>query len=86
MKKDVIIDAISAIDEKYVIEYVQYETKLSILKDRKKKKTRNLLICAACLGTYRTSRRRDHPLVAQANKRPQADTPSRQHGDTVYYL
>ena len=50
MNKDIMIDAISAIDEKYVIEYVQYETKLSILKVRKKKKSRNLLICAACLA------------------------------------
>ena len=50
MKKDVMIDAISAIDQKYIIEYVQYETKLSILKVRKKKKSRNLLICAACLA------------------------------------
>ena len=50
MNKDIMIDAISAIDEKYVIEYVQYETKLSILKARKKKKSRNLLICAACLA------------------------------------
>lgn len=50
MKQDVMIDAISAIDQKYIIEYVQYETKLSILKVRKKKKSRNLLICAACLA------------------------------------
>lgn len=50
MKKDVMIDAISAIDHKYIIEYVQYETKLSIIKSRNQKKKRSLLICAACLA------------------------------------
>ena len=50
MKHDVMIDAISAIDHKYIIEYVQYETKLSIIKSRKQKKKRSLLICAACLA------------------------------------
>lgn len=49
MNKDVMIDAISAIDQKYIIEYVQYETKLGIIKSRKKKRTRALLISAACL-------------------------------------
>ena len=50
MKKDLLIDAISAIDQKYIIEYVQYETKLEIIKSRKHQKTRNLLICAACFA------------------------------------
>lgn len=50
MKKEIMIDAISAIDHKYIIEYVQYETKLSIIKSRKQKKKRSLLICAACLA------------------------------------
>ncbi len=49
MNKNVMIDAISAIDQKYIIEYVQYETKLGILKCRRKNRTRSLLICAACL-------------------------------------
>jgi len=49
MKKDYMIDAISAIDQKYVVEYVQYETKLGILKTRRKQKMRVLLISAACL-------------------------------------
>jgi hypothetical protein len=42
MNKNVMIDAISAIDQKYIIEYVQYETKLGIIKSRKKKRTRAL--------------------------------------------
>ncbi len=50
MKKEIMIDAISAIDHKYIIEYVQYETKLSIIKSRKQKKKRSVLICAACLA------------------------------------
>lgn len=50
MNKDVMIDAISAIDQKYIIEYVQYETKLGIIKSRKKKRTRALLVSAACLA------------------------------------
>ncbi len=50
MKKDVMIDAISAIDQTYIIEYVQYETRLEILKTKKKKRTRGLLICPACIA------------------------------------
>lgn len=50
MNKNVMIDAISAIDQKYIIEYIQYETKLSILKSRRKKRMRTLLISAACLA------------------------------------
>lgn len=48
MNQNVMVDAISAIDQKYVIEYVQYETKLGIIKSRRK--TRTLLISAACLA------------------------------------
>ena len=50
MNKDVMINAISAIDQKYIIEYVQYETKLGILKARRQKRIRTLLISAACLA------------------------------------
>ncbi len=50
MNKDRMIDAISAIDQKYIIEYVQYETKLEILRRRKRIRTRSLIICAACLA------------------------------------
>lgn len=50
MNKDVMINAISAIDQKYIIEYVQYETKLGILKARRQKGIRTLLISAACLA------------------------------------
>lgn len=50
MRKDVMIDAISAIDQKYIIAYVQYETKLGILKNRRIKRNRSLFICAACLA------------------------------------
>ena len=50
MNKNVMIDAISAIDQKYIIEYVQYETKLSIIKSRKRRNMRSLIICAACLA------------------------------------
>ncbi len=50
MNKNVMIDAISAIDQKYIIEYVQYETKLSILKSRRRKRNRGILISAACLA------------------------------------
>ena len=50
MKKDVMIDAITGIDEKYLIEYTQYETKLEILRSRKKKRNRSLIVCAACLA------------------------------------
>lgn len=49
MKKDVMIDAITGIDEKYLIEYTQYETKLEILRSRKQIRNRSLLVCAACL-------------------------------------
>ena len=47
MKKDRMIDAISNIDQEYLIEYAQYETKLGMLQS--KKKTRSVLICVACL-------------------------------------
>lgn len=50
MNKNVMIDAISAIDQKYIIEYVQYETKLSILKSRRRKRNRGIFISAACLA------------------------------------
>lgn len=50
MNKNVMIDAISAIDQKYIIEYVQYETKLAILKSRRRKRNRGILISAACLA------------------------------------
>ena len=50
MKKDVMIDAITGIDEKYLIEYTQYETKLEILRSRKKNRNRSLIVCAACLA------------------------------------
>ena len=49
MKKDVMINAITGIDEKYLIEYTQYETKLEILRSRKQIRNRSLLVCAACL-------------------------------------
>ena len=50
MNHNVMIDAISAIDPKYIIEYVQYETKLGIIKSRRKRRTRILLVSAACLA------------------------------------
>lgn len=50
MNHNVMIDAISAIDQKYIIEYVQYETKLGIIKSRRKRRTRILLVSAACLA------------------------------------
>lgn len=50
MNKNVMIDAISAIDQKYIIEYVQYETKLSILKSRRRRRNRGIFISAACLA------------------------------------
>ena len=50
MNKNVMIDAISTIDQKYIIEYVQYETKLSILKSRRRKRNRSIFISAACLA------------------------------------
>ncbi|MBQ7379117.1 MAG: leucine-rich repeat domain-containing protein [Clostridia bacterium] len=50
MTNDRMIDAISSIDQKYIIEYVQYETKLGILKARRHKRIRTLLISAACLA------------------------------------
>lgn len=50
MKKEYMIDAITLIDREYITEYVQYETKLGIMKSRRQKRTRSLLITAACLA------------------------------------
>ena len=50
MTKGRMIDAISAIDSRFIVEYVQYETKLGILRSKKRKKMRSLIICAACLS------------------------------------
>lgn len=50
MNQNVMINAISSIDQKYIIEYVQYETKLGIIKSRKRIRMRALLISAACLA------------------------------------
>jgi len=49
MNKDIMIDAISKIDQKYIIEYTQYETRLQITQAKKRRINRALLISAACL-------------------------------------
>ena len=50
LNKDLLIDAISKIDDGYLESYEQLEVRMGIIKARKKKRLRTILITAACLA------------------------------------